>query len=82
MEPSSEYHIIGNDIIASAFEVRNFVGRGLREHYYESALIWELRQRGHSVERGKIVPAFYKGIIIDNAFEADIVVDNKVIIEV
>ena len=77
-----EYELLGNDIIGACFSVRKEVGRGLREKYYESALIWELMQRQHQVERQKEISCKYKGIIIDNACMADIVVDNKVIIEV
>ncbi|MBD5297091.1 MAG: GxxExxY protein [Bacteroides sp.] len=76
-----EYSAIGKSIIGCAFEVRRTVGRGLREKYYESALVWELRQRGHDVKRQHPIRALYKGVEVDDCFVADILVDDKVIIE-
>lgn len=49
--------------------------------YYEAALAHELRLRGHKVDRQVCIPVKYKEIIIDEPYRADIVVDNKVIIE-
>lgn len=76
------YTDIGDSIIGSSFEVRRLSGRGLREKYYEAALVWELSHRGHKVERQVKVNAVYKGEVIDDSFIADIIVDDKVIIEV
>lgn len=42
MPLNEEYVQIGYDIIASAFEVRNSIGRGLREKFYEGALAYEI----------------------------------------
>lgn len=78
---SQEYTDLGNDIIGASFEVRRISGRGLKEKFYEAALVWELRRRGHDVKRQVSVDAVYKGEIIDDSFVADIIVDNKVIIE-
>ena len=77
-----EYNLIGSDIIGAAFDVRNNVGLGLREKYYESALAYEIAQRGHEVKRQVEVAATYKGQIIDDSYFADIIVDDKVIVEV
>lgn len=82
MALNNEYLKIGSDIIGAAFEVRNMVGRGLRERYYESALAYELSSCGYDVKCQVTVPALYKGVLIDDAYKADIVVDNRVIIEV
>lgn len=82
MSLNPEYLKIGHDIIGAAYAVRNAVNRGLRESYYEAALAWELARLGYRVERQVIVPAIYKGEVIDDAYKADIIVDNRVIIEV
>lgn len=82
MSLNPEYLKIGHDIIGAAYAVRNAVNRGLRESYYEAALAWELARLGYCVERQVIVPAIYKGEVIDDAYKADIIVDNRVIIEV
>lgn len=77
-----EYNKIGFDIIGCAIEVRRFSGRGLRENYYHMALEWELRQMGYDVGHKVVVPALYKGVEIKDAYEADIVVNNLVVVEV
>lgn len=76
-----EFKKIGYDIIGAAFTVRNEAGRGLREIYYKKALVWELQQRGYKAEMEVYVPALYKGQVISDAFQADIVVDDRVVIE-
>lgn len=81
MALSPEFTKIGYDIIGCAFEVRKAAGRGLRECYYRDALAWELQHRGYKVETESLVPALYKENKIANAFQADILVDDKVIIE-
>lgn len=82
MSLNEEYLKIGYDIIGAAYEVRNTTGRHLREIYYRRALSWELRQMGYVVENEVLIPAVYKGVEIDDAYKADIVVDNRVVIEV
>ena len=76
-----DYNAIGYDIIGAAFRVYNTVGRLLRENYYEAALAYELTQAGHTVQRQVPVPALYKGEEVRDAYQADIIVDNCVIIE-
>ena len=81
MALNDEFLEIGSDIIGAAFEVRKTAGRLMREKYYKDALSWELRQRGYVVENEVLIPAIYKGVEIGEAYKADIVVDNRVIIE-
>lgn len=82
MALSTEFLQIGSDIIGAAFEVRKSTGKGMRECYYRDALVWELKQKGYDVLTEVLIPAIYKGSIISNAYKADILVDNKVVIEV
>ncbi len=81
MALNKDYLEIGYDIIGCAYEVRNTSGRLLREKYYRDSLTWELRQRGYEVENEVLVPALYKGVEIGEAYKADIVVDNRVVVE-
>lgn len=76
-----EFLKIGEDIIRCAYEVRNNTRRGLREEYYQLALAWELRQLRYDVKVEEPIPVLYKGLIIGSDFKADIIVDNRVIIE-
>ena len=72
---------ISYDIIGAALEVRNVCDKYFREQYYKEALSYELTLKGHQVEKEVILPAAYKGVIIDNAYRMDLLVDQSVIIE-
>lgn len=81
MSLNSEYLKIGHDIIQAAFEVRRVAGKGMRERFYQHAMAYELRERGYDVKSEVLIPALYKGIVIDGSYEADLIVDNRVILE-
>jgi len=69
-------------IIGNAIKVHSTLGPGLLESVYEKALAYELQQSGLSVEVQKPVSFKYQTIEFDEGFRADIVVNNKVIIEI
>ena len=68
-------------IIGAAIEVHREKGPGLLESSYEACLAHELILRGHVCHRQISVPLVYKGTAIDVAFRADLIVDDKVLIE-
>lgn len=68
-------------IVDSCFQIHRELGPGLFESVYEECLYFELRQRGLSVERQKELSVIYKGIKMEIAFRADLIVENKVIVE-
>ncbi len=72
---------IGTICIAAAIDVHRHLGPGLFESVYEIVLAHELRQRGLKVERQLPISIVYKGISFDEAFRADLVVADKVILE-
>jgi GxxExxY protein len=72
---------VGKIIVDSAIAVHRELGPGLLETVYEVILAHELSQRGLSVERQMPISIFYKGVVFDVAFRADLVVERKVIIE-
>jgi GxxExxY protein len=72
---------IGKVIVDSAIAVHRELGPGLLETVYEVVLAYELRQRGLSVERQVAIPIRYKDMTFDEAFRADLVVEEKVIVE-
>ena len=69
-------------IRASIFEVYNYLGPGLLESIYETALKHELELRGFSIENQVPMPVFYKGIEMDMGFRLDLLVNKKVVIEI
>ncbi|GAA4162510.1 GxxExxY protein [Chryseobacterium ginsenosidimutans] len=69
-------------IIGSAIEVHKNLGVGLLENTYESALAYELKKLGFNVKQQVYLPLQYKEISIENAYKIDLLVEDKVIIEV
>jgi len=64
----------------ACIEVRKVLGNGLMEKVYENALAYELLQTGFQIETQKGLTVIYKGQIVGD-YIADIVVDDKIIIE-
>ncbi len=67
--------------IDCGFHLHRDVGPGLLESVYETLLAIELSHRGLAVRRQVSVPIVYKGVVIENAFKADLVVENRLLIE-
>ncbi|MGR3857438.1 GxxExxY protein [Chryseobacterium indologenes] len=66
----------------SIFSVYNELGPGLLEKVYEKVLALELKNNGLSVKTQVPIPITFKGVFIDSSFIADIIVEDKVIIEI
>lgn len=69
------------EIRGAIYDVYKELGPGLLESVYEEALCFELEQRGLSIERQKQVPVIYKGSRLKTDLRLDILVEDKVIIE-
>ena len=73
---------IGKAIVKAAFKIHKALGPGLLEKVYEVCLVHELRKSGLVVARQVDIPIQYDGITFDEGLRLDILVENKVIIEV
>jgi GxxExxY protein len=67
--------------IDCGFHLHKEMGPGLLETVYEVLLFEALKERGLPTRRQVIVPIRYKGVVIDNAFKADLVIDDWLVIE-
>ncbi len=72
---------ISYNIRKAVFKVYNQLGPGLLEIVYEKALLYELKKQGLKAESQVRVPLLYDGIELGVDFRIDILVENKVIIE-
>lgn len=72
---------IAAQIVDAAFRVHKSLGPGLLESVYEVILASELHKRGLNVDRQAAVPITYDGNTFDEAFRADLIVADKVIVE-
>jgi GxxExxY protein len=68
-------------IRGAIFKVYNELGPGLLESVYEEILAYELSKQGLDVMRQTPIPVYYDNIKMDIGFRSDILVNNKVIIE-
>ena len=73
---------ISYKIIGAALEVHKKLGVGLLESAYETALVYELQKLGFDVKQQYSLSLNYKDIEIQNAYRIDVLVENKVIVEV
>lgn len=69
-------------IIGAALEIHKSVGPGLLESAYENALVHELEQAGFEVKSQLSLPFNYKGTHLDVGYRIDLMVENKVIVEI
>ena len=68
-------------ILDAAFRVHTKTGPGLLESVYEATLAYELRKQGLKVERQMPIPIRYDELTFDEGFRADLLVEDKVIVE-
>lgn len=64
-----------------AFKIHTTLGPGLLESVYESAFAYELDKKGITYTRQEEIPAKYDDIQLDVGFRADIIIENKLLIE-
>ena len=73
---------LSGEVIGAAIEVHRLLGPGLLESAYELALARELALRGVCVERQKAVPLEYKGTALGDGFRIDLLVQERIIVEI
>jgi len=69
-------------IVDVAFKVHTRLGPGLLESVYEEILYFELTKLGLRVERQKAIPVIWEDLRMEIGFRADLIIENKVIIEI
>ncbi|TXI63260.1 MAG: GxxExxY protein [Flavobacterium sp.] len=65
-----------------ALKVHQSLGPGLLESAYEECLFYELKKIGLNVEKQKALPLIYEEVKLDVGYRLDIIVENKLIIEI
>ena len=77
-----ELNKITEAIIGAAIDVHRALGPGLLESAYQACLAYELIERGRKVEQQKALPIVYKNIHLDAGYRLDLLIDDKVIVEI
>ncbi len=73
--------LIAAQVVDAAVKVHRALGPGLLESVYETCLCYELGQRGLGFERQKALPIVYEGVTLPDALRLDLVVEDRVIVE-
>lgn len=73
---------ISKVIFDCALKIHKNLGPGLLESAYEECLFYELKKYGLNVEKQKALPLVYEEVKLEIGYRIDIIVENKVIIEV
>jgi GxxExxY protein len=72
---------IAKEIVDAAYKVHTTLGPGLLESVYQAVLEYELRKRGLQVKAEQPIPVVYEGVHLEVGFRADLIVEDKVIVE-
>ena len=72
---------IAAEIVDASYRIHTNLGPGLLESVYEAVLAFELEKRGLRVRRQQALPVMYESMKLEEGFRADLVVEDKVIIE-
>jgi GxxExxY protein len=76
-----EFDSLSNRVIGCAIEVHRVLGPGLLESTYEQCLAHELRLAGIKFQLEVALPVEYKGICLDCGYRIDLIIEEKLIVE-
>ncbi len=74
--------VISGQVVDIAIRVHRALGPGLLEHVYETVLAGKLAEGGYKVERQKPVDILFEGTRFEAAFRIDILVDDRLVLEI
>lgn len=80
---SKEYlNSLTSQAIGCAMKVHSALGPGLLESAYETVMVYELKKLGLDIQQQVALPLIYEEIKLDHGYRADILIENKVILEI
>jgi GxxExxY protein len=82
MSDTAENDPLTERIIGFAIEIHRQLGPGLLESAYEECLSFELQQAGIAFQRQTSVPVVYKPVRLDCAYRLDLMIENRLIVEI
>ncbi len=72
---------IASLVLGSAIEVHKALGPGLLENAYKECLFYKLKQEGLHVVKEKSMPVYFESVQLECGYRIDLLVENKVVIE-
>ncbi len=73
---------LSENILDSAIKIHKILGPGLLESVYQNCLTYELGKRNINSQKEIVLPVKYEDLMFESGFRADIIVEDKIIIEV
>lgn len=73
---------LSKKIIGRAIEVHKRLDPGLLESAYQECLFYELTQAGLEVQKEKPMPIIYKDVKLDHGYRIDLLIENKIVVEI
>jgi GxxExxY protein len=73
---------LSNQVIGLAIEVHSSLGPGLLESAYKECLYYKIRTSGLYVEKEKPMPLVFEGVKLECGYRIDLLVDNKLVLEI
>lgn len=80
--PKKPEYALQNQVVDAAIEVHRALGPDLLESTYESCFVHELQLRNLKVQKQKTIPVNYKSAHVPQGYRIDILVENKIVVEV
>ena len=81
MSRLEEIEALARTVVDCGYHLHREIGPGLLESVYHAMMIASIRERGLQAASEVSVPIRYKGVVIDNAFKADLIIENRLLIE-
>lgn len=78
---SNNLDSIGKTIVDCAFQVHKTLGPGLTENIYEEAFVYELQDKNINFDQQKIIQIPYKKRILKSTYRMDLIIENKIVVE-
>ncbi|MFA4921552.1 MAG: GxxExxY protein [Candidatus Neomarinimicrobiota bacterium] len=72
---------ISRIIVDCAYHIHRELGPGLLESVYEKVLLYELEKKDLKIDNQVVIPVRYHEIVLELGFRADLIIENKIIIE-
>lgn len=72
---------LSKEVIGIAIHVHSKLGTGLLESAYQECLFYKLKEEGFIVEKEKSMPLVFEGIKLDCGYRIDLLIENKLVIE-
>jgi len=73
---------ISKIVVDKAYKVHRTLGPGLFESVYEKILVFELMKHGLAVRNQQAIPLVWESIEMDQGFRADLIIENKLLVEI